>query len=135
MEDLFLALDPGREKVGVAVLRGDGGVVFRAVFPLAKLEEALEKLKKQYTIFAVILGGSTGSDTVLPILKRMGFQIHYVDERGSSEEARKLYLEENRVRGWKKVVTFISFLLSSRSLDDWQAIVIGRRFLGSIGHE
>lgn len=135
MGDLFLALDPGREKVGVAVLKGDGSVVFQAVFPLAKLEEALEKLQKRYAIFAVVLGGSTGSNAVLPILERMGFQVHHVDERGSSEEARKLYLEENRVRGWKKVVTFFSFLLSSKSLDDWQAIVIGRRFLGSIKHE
>ncbi|MCX7730042.1 MAG: hypothetical protein N2205_02320 [Candidatus Caldatribacterium sp.] len=64
----------------------------------------------------------------------MGFQTYCVDEQGSSEEARRLYLEEKRVRGWKKVVVFLGFLLSSRSFDDWQAVVIGRRFLKGIKH-
>lgn len=133
--DLFLALDPGREKVGVAVLTRDGSTVFRGVFPLGRLEEVLKELKEQYMFSEVVLGGSTGSDAVLPALERMGFQIYRVDERGSSEEARKLYLEEHCVRGWRKVLAFLGFLLSSRSLDDWQAVVIGRRFLKERGHE
>lgn len=129
MGDLFLALDPGREKVGVAVLRQDGSIVFQGVFPLGDLERVLKKLRGQYMLSAAILGGSTGSSTVLPVLQRMGFTVYRVDEQGSSEEARKLYLEEHCTGGWRKIAAFLGFLLSSRSLDDWQAIVIGRRFL------
>lgn len=134
MGDLFLALDPGREKVGVAVLREDGSVVFQGVFPLEGLERVLKELKSQYMLSEAILGGSTGSSTVLPVLERMGFHIYRVNEQGSSEEARRLYLEECRIRGWRKIAAFLSFLLSSGSLDDWQAIVIGRRFLRERKH-
>ncbi len=129
MEGFFLALDPGREKVGIAILRGDGSVVFRAVSSLGKMEWVIEGLRKRYALEEVILGGSTGSAIVLPLLERMGFRVHCVDEKGSSEEAWQLYLNECCGRGWKRVIAFLVFLFSPRSLDDWQAVVIGRRFL------
>ncbi|MBC7216771.1 MAG: hypothetical protein H5U36_01045 [Candidatus Caldatribacterium sp.] len=129
----LLALDPGREKVGIAILRRDGSVVFQRVSPLGEVEEIIGELKKRYNLEEAVLGGGTGSAAVLPLLERMGFRVHRVDERGSSEEARRLYLKECRIRGWKRVVAFLSFLFSSRSFDDWQAVVIGRRFLGRTG--
>lgn len=129
MGEVFLALDPGREKVGIAILKKDGSVVFRSVIPLRKLGEKLQELKGRYGFHDAILGGSTGSRAVLPLLERMGLRVHQVDERGSSEEARRLYLEENHLKGWRKLCAFFVFLFSSRTFDDWQAIVIGRRFL------
>lgn len=134
MGDLFLALDPGREKVGVAVLKYDGSIVFQGVFPREGLERALKELKERYVLSEAILGGSTGSGAVLPILERVGFHVYRVNEQGSSEEAWRLYLEERCGRGWRKIAAFLSVLLSSRSLDDWQAIVIGRRFLRERKH-
>jgi|UniRef100_A0A7V4DDA8 RNase H-fold protein (predicted Holliday junction resolvase) len=129
----FLALDPGREKVGVAVLGEDGSVAFRGVFPLEGVQEVLWKLRTEYAFDTAVLGGSTGSTLVLPLLEGLGVLVHRVDERGSSEEARRLYLEECFGRGWKRLLAFFISLCSSRSLDDWQAVVIGRRFLKGCG--
>lgn len=123
--------------MGVAILKKDGSVVFRGVFPLEEIGERLSELSQRYAFQEAILGGSTGRTCVLPLLEGMGVQVHSVDERGSSEEARRVYLKECCMTGWKRFFAFFVFLFSSRSFDDWQAVVIGRRFLrgSEKGHE
>jgi len=64
----------------------------------------------------------------MKILEKMNLSFTLVDEHNSSEEARKLYFQAHPPRGWRKIVP-LSFLYPDEAFDDWQAVVIGRRYL------
>lgn len=129
MGDFLLALDPGKEKVGVAVLKRDGSIAFKAVLPTTSLEEVLSELRSRYAFSEAVVGESTGKAGMAVILDRMGIEIHWVNEWRSSEEAWKVYLKECCTGKWQKLKALFTFLFSSRAYDDWQAVVLGRRFL------
>lgn len=124
----FLALDPGREKVGVAVLSFKGEVMWRGIVPVVELEGVIETLYTRFAFEESVVGDSTGKEKVTTILYQMGFKVSLVDERYSSEEARKLYFREGKLPWWKKLIP-LSFLYPRGPYDDWQAVVIGRRYL------
>ena len=127
-EKTIFSIDPGREKVGVAILSLQGEVLFHNVLPEEEIEKEIKMLKKQYRPFQVVVGNSTGREKVLEILRKMGLSFTLVDEHNSSEEARKLYFQAHPPRGWRKIVP-LSFLYPDGAFDDWQAVVIGRRYL------
>lgn len=127
-EEVILSIDPGKEKVGMAVLSSRGEVRFRKILSEEKLEKEIHILKEKYGPLQVVVGNSTGSEKVLRILEKMNLPFTLVDERNSSEEARKLYFQAHPPRGWRKIVP-LSFLYPDRAFDDWQAVVIGRRYI------
>ena len=127
-EEVILSIDPGKEKVGVAVLSSQGEVWFRKILTEEEVEEEIQILKKQYGYSQIVVGDSTGKEKILEILRKMGLAFALVDERNSSEEARKLYFRAHPPRGWRKIVP-LSFLYPDAPFDDWQAVVIGRRYL------
>ncbi len=127
-EKTIFSIDPGREKVGVAILSLQGEVLFHNVLPEEEIEKEIKMLKKQYRPFQVVVGNSTGREKVLEILRKMDLSFTLVDEHNSSEEARKLYFQAHPPRGWRKIVP-LSFLYPDEVFDDWQAVVIGRRYL------
>lgn len=127
-EEMILSIDPGREKVGMAILSLQGEVWYREILPEEEIEKKIQALKRKYGHFQVVVGNSTGKEKVLEILRKMGLSFTLVDERNSSEEARKLYFQAHPPRGWRKIVP-LSFLYPDAAFDDWQAVVIGRRYL------
>ncbi|MGQ9621970.1 MAG: hypothetical protein ACUVTO_00745 [Candidatus Caldatribacteriaceae bacterium] len=129
MGDFLLALDPGKEKVGVAVLKGDGSIAFKAVLPITSLEGVLSELRDRYAFSEAVVGESTGKAGMAALLERIGIEIRWVDEWRSSEEAWRVYLRECCTGRWQRLKALFSLLFSSRAYDDWQAVVLGRRFL------
>jgi len=127
-EKTIFSIDPGREKVGVAILSLQGEVLFHNVLPEEEIEKEIKMLKKQYRPFQVVVGNSTGREKIMKILEKMNLSFTLVDEHNSSEEARKLYFQAHPPRGWRKIVP-LSFLYPDEVFDDWQAVVIGRRYL------
>ena len=125
-EEVILSIDPGKEKVGVAVLSSQGEVWFRKILTEEEVEEEIQILKKQYGYSQIVVGDSTGKEKILEILRKMGLAFALVDERNSSEEARKLYFRAHPPRGWERL---FPFFLYPMPFDDWQAVVIGRRYL------
>jgi len=133
-QKLILAIDPGREKIGVAILGLDGNVVFRAIMSFSELTSWYDKINSECKFFRVAVGDGTGKEQVVDFLEQRTIPYTLVDERGSSEEARKLYFREHPPRGWRRLIPR-SLLFPERSFDDWQAVVIGRRFLELIQRE
>jgi len=124
----FLAVDPGREKAGMAVLSQEGKVRWMGVVPVRNLERAIRDLNSRFPFREVVLGDSTGMGRTVEILRRLDLEIHLVDERHSSEEARELYFQERFSSFWRRILP-ISLLFPRHPYDDWQAVVIGRRYL------
>lgn len=131
---MLLAIDPGREKCGVALVDGRGQPVFRAVVPRARLAEVLGELAQRHDLSAVVVGNGTHSDAVraqldgLPWVQRAG-GVKLVEERGSSWAARRLYWRLNPPRGLWRLVP-VGLRVPPAPWDDLAAVVLAHRYLG-----
>ncbi len=133
-QKLILAIDPGREKIGIAILDLKGNVVFRAILSFSEFTSWYGKISSERKFLRVVVGSGTGKERIIDFLRQKEISYTLVDERGSSEEARRLYFCENPPRGWRRFIP-LSLLFPEKGFDDWQAVVIGRRFLELIQEE
>ena len=131
-----LAIDPGREKCGVALARLNSGsevqVLERAIWPRAQFLERLHDLLQLHQVEAFVLGDATSSRELRADLERehAGIAIHIVDERNSTLEARPLYWQANPPRGWRRLVP-LSLQSPPCAIDDFAAHVLAIRFAQS----
>ena len=101
---MIIGVDPGRDKCGVAVLNSGGGVKFSKVVPTGDLELTLKKLAAQFDVELLILGNDTTHIDAENKIKALNLPVKVVDEKFTTEEARKLYWKKNPPRGWRKLL-------------------------------
>ena len=129
----ILAIDPGREKVGVAVAQrvgGEVGVAWCEVWPRAQFHARLEALVEKGEAFAAVaLGDATAAGEIALLLRELlpGVPVTLVDERNSTLEARGEYWSANPPQGWRRLVP-LSLQNPPRPVDDFAAVVLARRF-------
>ncbi|MBO8127179.1 MAG: Holliday junction resolvase RuvX [Firmicutes bacterium] len=131
----ILALDPGTDKLGIAVLTDSKEVLFRAVVARSQLTERFGELVGKYNPNVVVLGSGTGSESFKEELKRRKLvpedcKIVLVDEYRTSEAARRQYLAEHR-SGWRKLIP-LGLQTPPEPYDDYVAVILGQRYLDSI---
>lgn len=134
MTSTILALDPGTDKLGLAVLAEDGEVLRQGVIPRASLVDEVQKIVKQYNPSVVVMGDGTGAESFRTELIRRkllppGCTIILVDEYRTSEEARRKYLAQHR-KGWRRIVP-IGLQTPPEPYDDYVAVILGQRYLQS----
>lgn len=95
-------VDPGRDKCGVAVLNSDGEIFFEEVIETAEFETMIKNLLAQYKFKLVILGDGTTHKNAEKILRGLNLEVKIVDEKHTTEQARREYWEKNPPRGWRK---------------------------------
>jgi RNase H-fold protein (predicted Holliday junction resolvase) len=125
----IIALDPGKEKIGYAIFNG-GEVVEKGIFLLDRLADFMIKVKEMERI---VLGRGTGWKTIYKFLEEKGLKekVVLIEERGTTEEAKRRYFEERKGKGLIWLVR--KWLnLPDRPLDDLSAQIIGERFLKTI---
>ena len=59
--NIYLAIDPGREKCGLAVLQEDGSVIERRRCESSALTDVVTELLSQHRPTACLVGNGTGS--------------------------------------------------------------------------
>ena len=101
---MIIGVDPGRDKCGVAVLNSDGFVKFSKVVPTDELELTLKKLSAQFDVELLILGNGTTHIDAENKINALNLPVKVVDEKFTTEEARKLYWKKNPPRGWRKLL-------------------------------
>jgi len=131
MNTLILSIDPGREKYGLALLDLNGRVLIQTILPLEKLTVSIADHVKRCSHLKMVIGNSTGRESVIRIARQLGIEYEVIDERHSSEEARRLYFQAHPPRGLKKILPR-GFLIPSVAYDDWSAVIIGRRYLANL---
>jgi len=120
---IIAAFDPGRN-VGFALVDGDGRLLRRAV--LRHDEVAHLELPASCT---VVIGAGTGRRELRLELAQRSLDVHVVDERGSSLEARELWKRAVPARGLARMLP--SGLRAPREpIDDFAAWAIALRYLG-----
>ncbi len=125
---MILAVDPGRDKVGVVLYSFEAGIVGQEVIPFEELPSYLARLGSKYRVEKVLIGDGTCSRDLASLVAREGWEYIFVDERNSSEEARALFFRENPPRGWRRLLP-LSLLTPRRPIDDFAARIILKRFL------
>lgn len=123
-----LAVDPGHRKAGYAVVTAEGDVVLAGIEPLEGLAARLEAVLSRYPVTAIALGSGTNGRSVRRLLDPFELPIHWVDEFETSRAARGLYFADHPPRGWRRLLP-LGMQLPARSVDDYAAIAIARRFL------
>ncbi len=127
MTEAVLGIDPGTRKSGFALLALDGSVLAQGIEATGDLVERVRSLAIGRPV-VIALGGGTNALPVHRALDILGIPIHLVDERETSLRARTLYFTDHPPRGWRRLIP-LSFQLPPRPIDDYAAILIGRRYL------
>lgn len=131
--DFVLAVDPGRDKCGLALVRSDRVVIEKAVVPVEALAEAVGRILKGHPQAVLVMGDRTASRDVASALRSsLGVNPTMVDEHRSSEHGRRLYFRANPRRGWRRLLP-IGLQTPPCPYDDYVAVVIAERYLDSSG--
>ena len=122
-----LAIDPGREKCGVAVLATDGRILVQEVVVTAELDAVVGALIAAYTPI-VIMGNGTTSAAAKARVEALGYEVILVDEYRTTDAAKRAYWEAHPPRGWRRLVPR-GMLVPPVPVDDFVAVILEQRFL------
>ncbi|MDI3547043.1 MAG: hypothetical protein PWR10_695 [Halanaerobiales bacterium] len=127
---MILAIDPGRDKCGLAVLDGEMTVRYQGIVSGREIEAYLKQLLNRFEIEGIVLGNGTFSEEMEERLKQnFNLPVHLIDEAYTTCEAEKRYREEH-FRGLKSILRFISWK-PSRPVDDYVAVILAERYLAN----
>ena len=125
---MFMGIDPGRDKCGVAVLNSAGEIKFQRVVPTEELDNVIKNLAASMQIQSVILGDGTTHKSAAKKILAAGLTFQLVDEKHTTEEARRLYWQKNPPRGWRKLLP-TSMQVPPEPVDAIVAEILVKRFL------
>jgi len=131
-----VAVDPGRSKCGVAVVRrgSSGGervaeVLHQSVIATTDLESTVTELASRFRPDAVIVGGGTTSREAAEKLERSRTApVIVIEEAFTTLEARRRYFHANPPRGLRKLIP-LSLQVPPRPYDDFVAVILAERYL------
>ena len=127
MSGPVLAIDPGREKGGVAVLATDGRILVQEVVVTAELDAVVGALIAAYTPI-VIMGNGTTSAAAKARVEALGYEVILVDEYRTTDAAKRAYWEAHPPRGWRRLVPR-GMLVPPVPVDDFVSVILAQRFL------
>lgn len=126
-----LAVDPGREKCGVAVVDERDGVLARGVIPTNVIVPLVRDWARAHRADMIVLGNGTSSKEVRGPLEDLDFPLTLVVERHTTERARKRYFQEHPPRGLWKLVP-LGLQTPPIPVDDYAAVLIAEDYLRGV---
>lgn len=125
-----VAVDPGRDKCGIAVVSPDGAILHHAIVPTAMVGETVDVVAGDHHARRIIVGAGTTSRGAVEAISvfRPRNDILIVEEANSTLEARALYWLDNPP-GCLQMLIPAGLRIPPRPVDDYAAVVIARRFL------
>ncbi len=132
MTDAVIAVDPGRDKCGIAVVGRSSGAKWKSVVPADRMGEVVAGLAVQHAVDTVVLGDRTGRKDAMAVLAALRpggrtLDIKLVDEHRSTDEARARYWRDHPPRGLAKLVP-VTLRLPPVPVDDYVAVIIAERY-------
>lgn len=124
------ALDPGRDKCGLAVMADNGEILAQAVVPTVWLADEIKTICDVFSPDLLLMGNGTTSNTARKTIEEAlpNLPIKMVDEYKTTEEARDEYWKANPPKGWRRFFP-ISMQVPPVPVDDFVAIILARRYL------
>lgn len=130
---MIVAIDPGRDKCGVALVAKDGHVVNKAVVASADVAKYIQTHIQQMHLPLYAVGDGTAYETVRRQLIEAGIppeRIRPVDEYKSSEIGRREYWRARPPKGWRRLLP-VGLQVPPEPYDDFVAVELARRFLAA----
>ncbi len=129
-----LAIDPGVDKCGLAVLAADRKVLYQAVVPVGELAENVVRLREGFEITHLGIGDRTGARQVEEILTEAcpDLALCRISEDMTSLMARRRYWTDHPLRGLQRLIP-LSLRLPPRPVDDYAAVILAERLLAQKG--
>ena len=135
--EVCIAIDPGRDKTGVALVLSDGSLLDKLILESCHIGIYVQRTYEQYQTDGyhvyIACGNGTKHDAVMQCVKEalhqkeLSCDIALVDEYNSTQEGKRLYWENEERTLWKKWIP-VSWLTPPRPVDDYTAWIIGKRF-------
>ncbi len=126
----ILALDPGSDKCGLAVTDDRGAALWMQIVPRSDILRILPDVITRWQPAVCVVGNGTQCASMLRQLADTPVVWRQIDEYRSTEEARKLYLQEHPARGWQRLLPHW-LRTPDRPVDDYAALVLARRYIMS----
>lgn len=127
-ERVVLAIDPGRGKCGLAVVRASGGVPEQAVVPRGEFLHTVLGMVARYQPVAVVIGNRTGSAECRRELEPVvTAPIVPVEEDQTTLRAQARYFLDHPPRGWRRLVPR-GLVSPPRPIDDYAAVLLGEEY-------
>lgn len=137
-QKLLLCLDPGQNKIGICILNYEGIAIVLKVITLNSFENYLKEIIPQYNFCKIILGNGTAHKKVLKVLSEnlnlSKEKIILVEEKFSTEKARKLYFKKNPPKRLKKFIP-LTLQTPKENIDSYAAWVLGIKWLKDTNSE
>lgn len=129
---VVLAIDPGRDKCGVAIAE-PGVVRDRAVVAPHALPDLVRAWQQRYGVTDIVIGNRTASGEVARMLKGIvAVPLRAIDEAGTTLRARARYFDEHPPRGWRRLIPR-GLLTPPEPYDDYAAVLLAEAALGEFG--
>lgn len=132
---VVLAVDPGRSKCGVAVVRRTPGaqpvidVLHREVVPTPDIAPTLSALAERFSPQVIIIGNGTRASQVARAVENLcAAPVELVDEKFTTLLARKRFFRENPPRGLRRLIP-TSLQTPDRPYDDYAAVILAEQYL------
>lgn len=128
----ILAIDPGKDKVGIAILNEKGELLEKMIIFVSNTKDFVNKISSlinEYKIKYCAIGNGTKSKEYTEMVIESGIEKPcIVDERNTTLLAREKYFLDFPPRGLKRLIP-ISFQVPAIPLDAYAAVIIGERYL------
>ncbi|MCC6441861.1 MAG: hypothetical protein IT210_00230 [Armatimonadetes bacterium] len=126
---VILAIDPGRQKCGLAAVRADGVILGHEVVSSEEIVPKAAEWAALYRAHLMIIGNGTGSQ---PVRKRLETQpslppMIEVQEKDTTRQARSRYFRDNPPRGWRRLIP-LGLQTPPRPIDDYAAILLAEAY-------
>ena len=130
MNKLYLGIDPGRSKTGLALVDGAGKILKLHIADSQNIDKEIVEFIQNSCPVQIVLGNGTNSSNIGEAVQKVlpNVEITVVEEAHSTEEARTLYWQENPPQGWRKLMP-LGMLVPDVPLDAYAAVILVRRFL------
>ena len=132
MDEIIIAIDPGREKCGIAVVHKEQGRLMKGVIQTHELASKINEIIAKYPIRELVIGDGTSSREAIGTLEEIkinnqSLKIILIDEKHSTDEARRRYWAENPPRGLKRLIP-VTMQVPPNPVDDYVAVILAERY-------
>ena len=124
------AIDPGREKCGVAIVDEDGHVLDQAVVITARLADELTARVNNFRPDRILLGNGTTSHAAEEKVRAAfpDLPVKIVDEYRTTDDAKIAYWKAHPPTGWRRFLP-TSMQVPPVPVDDFVAVILAQRYL------
>ena len=124
------AIDPGREKCGVAIVAENGEVLEQSVVATVWLADEMAERVRRFSPERILLGNGTTSRAAEATIRENLPDIHVeiVDEYRTTDDARCAYWKANPPTGWRRFFP-TSMQVPPEPVDDFVAVLLAQRYL------